>query len=321
MAHQYDNYSDPYDRNGHYAEPSPYGESPKYPSYAGDPSASGEKLDDGSNLDYGNGNMNANYGTARQQQGRQGPRPGSSWTEMGPPPRSTGILRMWRKDARGKQWFKGGGCRSFLRLCCCCGTITIILIVSIVLAILLVSVFFYPSRNWEWALIETHRQWVRPPNIALNSVNVGSSPVSLTNSGLIINFDLSISVSNPNWFAADFKEIVAVARYPGNNTNIFGGGSLYNVDFAGYTESTFQFPFTLNYTTALDPNKVILTDLISKCGIEGGAVQDITVDYDLTLKLKVLGVTVSPKISSSASFECPITQAEIESIGGSISGL
>jgi len=56
---------------------------------------------------------------------------------------------------------------------------------------------------------------------------------------------LIVSVANPNWFSVDFKEIQATARYPGNNTNTFGGGTLYNVDFAGYADSTFQFPFTL----------------------------------------------------------------------------
>ena len=45
--------------------------------------------------------------TLRAQPGRQGLRaPPKSWAEMGPPPRSTGILRMWRKDERGPQWFR-----------------------------------------------------------------------------------------------------------------------------------------------------------------------------------------------------------------------
>lgn len=108
-------------------------------------------------------------------------------------------------------------------------------------------------------------QYVRPPSVALNSVTVGSDPVSLTSDGLTVSFDLSIrlghqyvldeyefdaqlcSVSNPNWFDANFKEITATARYPGNNTNTFGGGTLYNLDFKGYTQSTFNFPFTLKY--------------------------------------------------------------------------
>lgn len=185
-----------------------------------------------------------------------------------------------------------------LRFCCCCMVTAILMIISIILAILL---------------------YVRPPSVALNSVTVGSDPVSLTSNGLTVSFDLSITVSNPNWFDANFKEITATARYPGNNTNTFGGGTLYNLDFKGYTESTFNFPFTLNYTLAKDPNKVILNDLIKKCGISGGSAQDITVDYDLNLKLKILGITIDPTVSNSASFECPITASDIESIIGSSS--
>jgi len=45
--------------------------------------------------------------TERAQPGRQGlHKPARSWAEIGPPPRSTGILRMWRKDERGRQWFR-----------------------------------------------------------------------------------------------------------------------------------------------------------------------------------------------------------------------
>ncbi|WRT69696.1 uncharacterized protein IL334_006686 [Kwoniella shivajii] len=242
-----------YNYNG---ESNPYGEELRYPSYPADPStgdynnnASTEKIAEDSQFEN----------TQRQQPGRSGLRqPPRSIAEMGPPPRSTGILRMWRKDERGKQWSR----------------------------------------------------YVRPPSFALNSVNVGTSPVSLTSGGLTLSFDLSISVANPNWFSADFKQITATARYPGNNTNTFGGGTLYNVDFEGYKKSTFDFPFSLKSQS-------------SKCGISGGAVSDITVDYDLYLKLKILGVTVSPTISNSASFECPITASDIESIIGSdtLSGL
>nr|XP_018260305.1 uncharacterized protein I303_07223 [Kwoniella dejecticola CBS 10117]OBR82463.1 hypothetical protein I303_07223 [Kwoniella dejecticola CBS 10117] len=321
MSHQYGSpYADPYNnrQSGYYNndydtqqpppqaygysnDSNPYGEEPRYPSYPADPSAgdyqphsSTEKVTDEGQYEN----------TQRAQPGRSGLRqPPRSIAEMGPPPRSTGILRMWRKDERGKQWSRGGGVRMSLRLCCCCFTIAIILVVSIILSIIL---------------------YVRPPSFALNSVNIGSSPVSLTTNGLTVSFDLSISVANPNWFNADFKEITATAKYPGNNTNSFGGGTLYNLNFVGYTQSTFDFPFTLNYTLSKDPNQVILKDLISKCGISGGSVKDITVDYDLYLKLKILGITVSPTISNSASFECPITASDIESIignDGSLSGL
>lgn len=42
--------------------------------------------------------------TERERKGRAGLNQTKSWAEVGPPPRSTGILRMWRKDERGKQW-------------------------------------------------------------------------------------------------------------------------------------------------------------------------------------------------------------------------
>jgi hypothetical protein len=101
---------------------------------------------------------------------------------------------------------KGGGLRSSLRLCVCFTTITLILIISIILSILL---------------------YVRPPSVALNSVNIGSSPVSLQNGGLMVSFDLSISVANPNWFNVDFQEVSATAKYPiGNYQSDFGGGTL-----------------------------------------------------------------------------------------------
>jgi len=49
------------------------------------------------------------YGTERAQPGRSGlNQPMKSYAGMGPPPRSTGILSMWRKDERGKQWFRVG---------------------------------------------------------------------------------------------------------------------------------------------------------------------------------------------------------------------
>lgn len=71
------------------------------------------------------------------------------------------------------------------------------------------------------------------------------------------------SVTNPNWFSADFSSITAKAYYPGNS-NQFGGGSLSNIKFPGNSGTTFQFPFTLNYTTAMDPSGTILKDLIGK---------------------------------------------------------
>jgi hypothetical protein len=54
----------------------------------------------------------------RERKGRQniggGGEGGKSWAN-GPPPRSTGILRMWRKDERGKQWTRVSHSRTVSR--------------------------------------------------------------------------------------------------------------------------------------------------------------------------------------------------------------
>lgn len=111
MSHQYGNYRDPYaeqgaeylDDRGHptagpidgqRAGPDEYYQ---YNQYANTP---GMEKTTPADVDHDIG------GTERPQPGRQnlGGPPMSSFAAMGPPPRSTGILRMWRKDERGKQW-------------------------------------------------------------------------------------------------------------------------------------------------------------------------------------------------------------------------
>ena len=71
-----------------------------------------------------------------------------------------------------------------------------------------------------------------------------------------------------------------------------------------------------------DPNYTILKDLASKCGL-GGSTSDITVDYTIKVRLRFdslqlahsldgqigvrfLFINVSPSISNSYSFACPI---------------
>lgn len=46
--------------------------------------------------------------------------------------------------------------------------------------------------------------------------------------------------------------------------------------------------------------------LDNDCGYAGNKAQDITIDYDLKLALKIIGaITVTPSFSASASFPCP----------------
>ena len=69
--------------------------------------------------------------------------------------------------------------------------------------------------------------------------------------------------------------------YPINNTDI-GGGVTNDIVFESNSNKTVSFPFSIDYTTELDPSNAILLDLLQKCGILGTA-SDITVDYELTV--------------------------------------
>lgn len=98
-----DPYDDPYNRSNQYY-PSPANEAYNYadPAYH-------EQHDNALQYNASTEKVLDEYpiNTERERKGRAGLRPGTSWG-AGPPPRSTGILRMWRKDERGKQWSRVG---------------------------------------------------------------------------------------------------------------------------------------------------------------------------------------------------------------------
>jgi hypothetical protein len=56
--------------------------------------------------------------------------------------------------------------------------------------------------------------------------------------------------------------------------------------------STVHFPLQLNYTTDIDSNFAIISDIASKCGFLGATASDLTVNYKINLKVKVIVVTI-----------------------------
>lgn len=44
-----------------------------------------------------------------------------------------------------------------------------------------------------------------------------------------------------------------------------------------------MFPFAIEYTEAIDPNKTIIKDIAVKCGFIGNSKSDIPVNYQLTV--------------------------------------
>ncbi|KAH8915254.1 hypothetical protein BT69DRAFT_1286631 [Atractiella rhizophila] len=211
-------------------------------------------------------------------------------------------LRMWRQEEHQGEFMKGGRKRMIGRCCCCTIVVIVILLVGIVAGFLL---------------------WVRPPNVQFNGIEPPSngSEVQVVNSGFMLNFNLNIGVVNPNFFGASFEKITAQAYYPGFDDVALGGGSLNDVTIPSHSNNTIHFPFSINYTSSLDPSLQILQDLIKKCGFTGQKATDLEVDYKLTLKIKVVLFSISPSFHSSAKFPCPLDESDLEQAGlGSLFG-
>ncbi|KAL1743964.1 hypothetical protein HDZ31DRAFT_83071 [Schizophyllum fasciatum] len=189
----------------------------------------------------------------------------------------------------GSMWTKGGRGRCIGRFCCCTIMTIIFLVVSILLALAL---------------------WVRPPNVVVGDLDTtsgnGGSVVQFSSDGLKINLAVNISVTNPNYFSVDLNNVQATLKYPINgDTKDVGGGKLDDVDFPSHSTKDIKFPFSIDYKLTEDSNYTVLKDLASKCGL-GGTKRDIKVDYTIKIGVRFLFINVSPSISNSYSFACPI---------------
>jgi len=206
-------------------------------------------------------------------------------------PKSVRAIKDYRVDHQGNLWTKGGRGRCVGRVCCCTVMTTVFLIVSIVLSLAL---------------------WIRPPSVVIG--NVQTSGVNITGgTGLSINLGVNISVNNPNYFAVNFQKIEAEIFYPINNT-LIGGGTSENIIFHSRSQTNFTFPFMLSYKTTLDPQGKILIDLANKCGVNGGTKSNISVNYKITLGIRIVLVTISPVVANTFSFLCPISADQIENM-------
>jgi len=160
--------------------------------------------------------------------------------------------------------------------------------------------------------------WLRPPSIDIGNVAPmasGGSVVQQTGNGININMGVNISVNNPNFFAVNFKKITAQIYYPINNTGI-GNGVANNIVFKSDAQTNFTFPFSIDYSTSIDPKNLILLDLAEKCGILGTKT-DLTVNYKITVGVQILFVTISPSISNTFTFACPLTASDLSGLLGS----
>lgn len=209
-------------------------------------------------------------------------------------------FKTWRGKNTGGLWTRGSRISCAGRFCCCTMMITIFLIISILLALLM---------------------WVRPPDAIVGSVATSTTQnaVELDSGSITVNLGINITVVNPNYFAVSFKSITVEAYYPINNTStLVGNGTETGITFNSNSQTNFTFPFSLEFSADTSSDIDILTNLASKCGVGGGAAEDITVNLDITVGLRVLFFVVYPVLSIPASFVCPISASDISSLLPSI---
>ncbi|KAL0081787.1 hypothetical protein J3Q64DRAFT_1643326 [Phycomyces blakesleeanus] len=144
------------------------------------------------------------------------------------------------------------------------------------------------------------------------------SIISFNNDKLSINFGLIVNIENRNIFPIYLYDVNAYGYYPypedpSTRTSI-GDGHLDYELVPSQTNYNFTYPFTIKYDPASDPNLSILGSIADKCGLTGGAKGDLSIQYDIKLRARVLLFTIPLTISSSANFPCPLN-VSFKSIG------
>ncbi|KAJ2964889.1 hypothetical protein NQZ79_g310 [Umbelopsis isabellina] len=199
-------------------------------------------------------------------------------------------------------------------LCCACCLpvwarwILWIIIIAIIIVVVVFAIIF---------------SQFKVPNFEFNGVTSspsGLSQFTVNGTSWNINGGLKIGINNPNIESATLSDMNATAYYPTSPTMPVGGGFLAEQGVAANAITNFTFPFTINYDPTEDKDQAILTDIATKCGLLGGQKQQLTINYKITLAVKVLFVTVHPSISNSASFDCPITNGELPELPSGVLG-
>ncbi|KAG0044017.1 hypothetical protein BGZ83_010741 [Gryganskiella cystojenkinii] len=176
--------------------------------------------------------------------------------------------------------------------CCFC---LILLLIIIVLAIVIVTVFKLPTVDYKGTQTD--------PKFTVDTT------------GLSVNLTALIDVTNPNPIGFNFESIVATAYYPGFAPSI-GGGTLTHVDFPSHSTQHIVFPISASYHRADDPGLTVVNDVLLKCGKTGAAPVGLTLNYDLKLTIKIIGIPISLPIKNQhINLDCPSDIGNINGLG------
>ncbi|KAL1917073.1 uncharacterized protein VTP21DRAFT_5271 [Calcarisporiella thermophila] len=195
-----------------------------------------------------------------------------------------------------------GYCPVWLRwssITCC----ILIILTAIVLAILFGTTFRQPEVKF----------------LGLGPNPNGAQLYVVNGTRFSINVGLVMQVVNPNIAGAKFSMIKAQAKYPDPRDPSApgfpaGGGNLTDVNIGSHSNTTFVFPFSVDYDPTIDQNKVMLRDIADRCGLLGSPKRPLQIKYDLTLFVHLLVATISPTIPLSTSLDCPIQNGQLPGI-------
>ncbi|KAG0255544.1 hypothetical protein DFQ27_006198 [Actinomortierella ambigua] len=174
-------------------------------------------------------------------------------------------------------------------MCCIC---LLLLLIIIALAIVIVTVFKLPQVDF----VGMSQQ----PQFTFNQGNTFAASMTA-----------AIRVQNPNPIGFTFDKITAKAYYPGYAPQI-GGGEVSNARFPSKATTDLNFPLNATYSATQDPGYTVVSDIANRCGLTGGQLQKLQINYDLTLTLNIVGINISPTIKNQhVSFDCPSNIAQI----------
>ncbi|KAI7898023.1 uncharacterized protein BX663DRAFT_480806 [Cokeromyces recurvatus] len=187
-------------------------------------------------------------------------------------------------------------CPKWLRWCTCILFI-IIVIIAIIIGVL-VGIFKVPTVQFTGLEQE--------PSFAF------------TNNVLSITFNVGISVDNQNFESLYFDRIKADAYYPSPYNTYIGGGSVTGVDIKSFAVTNIIFPFVINVNSSDPSQQGVIMDLATRCGLDGSAPQKLDFNYYVYPTVKIIGISITPKISKTMSINCPTS--ELNSILGGLFG-
>ncbi|CEG82124.1 hypothetical protein RMATCC62417_16245 [Rhizopus microsporus] len=129
---------------------------------------------------------------------------------------------------------------------------------------------------------------------------------SFDNNVLNMTFSIGITVNNPNFESITFEKIVADAYYPSPYNVKVGGGQVDNVHINSNGITNITFPFNVAVNSTNQAEQGVLMDLLTKCGLDGSAKQNINFNYYIYPTVRIIGIPITPTISKSMSLPCPL---------------